>query len=324
MTDQESLRCAYLLDGNGGGKALGWNEVCQWTPEQGVLWVHLDYTFEKTEQWLNNGSGLDKIVANALLAAESRPRTEIFAGGVLVFLRGVNLNPGQQPEDMVSIRLWLDNHRIITSCKRQLLSIEDIRQLINNGIGPKSSSDFFCMLNDRLTDRMADVIENIDEQVDDLEAEVIKAQSHILRSQLSDIRRQAILIRRYLSPQREALNRFYSEPIAVISAKDKIRIREIVDRLVRYIEDLDAARDRAVVTHEELMSLISEQLDRRMYLLSLIAVIFLPLTFVTGLLGINVGGIPGSNNHWAFTIVASILVSIVLVMLWVFRRKQWM
>ena len=102
-----------------------------------------------------------------------------------------------------------------------------------------------------------------------------------------------------------------------------MRIREVSDRLIRNIEDLDAVRERAAVTQEELLSRLSDQMNTRMYVLSVVAAIFLPLGFLTGLLGINVGGIPGTENPWAFLIfLLFIIVIFVGQMLW-FRSKKW-
>lgn len=323
MPKDESLISAYLLDSKGGGKRITWNEVEQWTPEQGILWVHLNFTAKRAIKWINKHSGLDKITARAMIAEESRPRSLISPEGLLVFLRGVNLNPGQDPEDMVSIRIWIDENRIISTRRRKLLSVDDMMKSIDDGSGPKTPSDFLLALNDRLLDRMADVLGGVDDQVDELEEAVVTAESHLLRPKLADIRRQSILIRRYLAPQREALNRLYLEKISLLSDSNRLRLREATDRIIRYIEDLDAARDRAAITQEELSSRLSEQMDKRMYILSFVAMIFLPLSFVTGLLGINVGGIPGANYKWAFVLVCVILLGFSFFMLWLFHKKKW-
>ena len=82
-------------------------------------------------------------------------------------------------------------------------------------------------------------------------------------------------------------------------------------------------RERVAVTQEELLSRLSDQMNTRMYVLSVVAAIFLPLGFLTGLLGVNVGGIPGVENPWAFYLFVLFLVGIVVAqMLW-FKRKKW-
>lgn len=323
MAKVKSLILAYCLDGQGGGKRLNWEQIEQWNPEQGVLWIHLNYTAQRSKQWLLNKSGLDKVTAKALLTEEVRPRSVVSSEGILLFLRGVNMNPGQDPEDMVSIRVWLGKNMIVTTRKRKLLSIDDICHAIDNGLGPKTPIEFMCTLNDRIIDRMSDVLEELDDQVDDLDHDVLTVESHLLRPKIAEIRRQAVLIRRYLAPQREALNRLYMDNTKLIDANVRVHLREANDRIIRYIEDLDSARERAAIAQEELSSRLSEQLNGRMYILSVVAVIFLPLSFVTGLLGINVGGIPGAESPWGFAIVCGLLTAVSVVLLAYLYRKKW-
>src|SRR3990167_8024898 len=150
MQREESLIAAFILDGKGGGRKISWDEVNKWTPEQGILWIHLNYTAKRTVQWFKKSSGLDKITIAAMLAEDSRPRCVVSPQGLLLFLRGINLNPGQDPEDMISIRIWIDTHRIITTRRRKLLPVQDIFDLLVAGNGPKTSTEFVLMLNDHI------------------------------------------------------------------------------------------------------------------------------------------------------------------------------
>ena len=105
MKNNDGLIHAFLFDGTGGGRRLEMADIESWTPEQGVLWVHLDYTKEVARQWLLNSAGLDELVADALLTEETRPRATAIDDGLLVALRAINMNPGAEPDDMVAIRL---------------------------------------------------------------------------------------------------------------------------------------------------------------------------------------------------------------------------
>jgi len=160
--------------------------------------------------------------------------------------------------------------------------------------------------------------------VDALEDKVLTAESHLLRTEIAEIRREAIGLRRYLAPQREAMTRLYSERIDWLDELSRVQLREIADRNTRYIEDLDSARERAAVTQEELMGRLSEQMNNRMYVLSIVAALFLPLGFLTGLLGINVGGIPGTDYQPAFLIFVVLLILVLALQLWILKWKKWM
>ena len=129
-------------------------------------------------------------------------------------------------------------------------------------------------------------------------------------------------LRRYVVPQRESLARLVIEKADWLSEIDRHRLRESTDRIGRCIDDLDATRDRAAVAQEELNARLSEQMNQTIYMMSIVATIFLPLGLLTGLLGINVGGIPGVDTKWAFAIVCGILAIIASIVYIVFKRKQ--
>lgn len=114
-----------------------------------------------------------------------------------------------------------------------------------------------------------------------------------------------------------------SEKISWIDEYRKIEIRETNDQLMRHIEELDTIRDKVILIQEELTNRLSEDLNKKMYILSIISAIFLPLTFLTGLLGINVGGIPGANNENAFYIFTTILILVIFSQYMIFRKKRW-
>lgn len=323
MTDIDGLVHAFVLDGTGGGKPLDWDGVRGWRHGDGALWIHVDHSTETARQWLRRESGLDPLVVDALLALETRPRCLVRGDGELVILRGVNLNPGADPEDMVAIRIWIDAHRVVSVRHRRLMAVQDIRERLFEGHGPNDTGDVLVAVTDRMVERMAPVIAEIDDSVDAVEDAVLTGESAELRGTIAGIRRQAIGLRRYIAPQREAMARLAMEPVDWLDEVKRGRLREIADRVTRYVEDLDAVRDRAQVIQDELSARLSEQMNRNMYLLSVVATILLPLSFLTGLLGINVGGIPGTDNPWAFATVCVILVALGAALAWLFRRAKW-
>jgi zinc transporter len=223
MVNNDELIAAYILDGKGGGQRVGWNEIRQWTPSDGLLWVHLNYTAPEEESQLEN------VVGDALLAEESRPRVTAFDDGLLISLRGVNLNPGADPQDMVSLRIWADKNRVITTHRRKLLTVADICTAIEKGKGPRTSGEFLEDVADRLMSRMGGVIDELEDKVAELEEAVLTAESHELRPKLASIRRVAIYLRRYMAPQREAISRLQSEKMSWLTDEDRVRLREVYD-----------------------------------------------------------------------------------------------
>jgi len=315
--------CNYHLDGQGGGRNRdSYAENGEMTG--GFDWLHLRSDDPDSIRQLQ-AIDLDPKIIEALTADETRPRMQLLAGGVLVNLRGVNTNPGSDPEDMVSIRLWFRDDFIVSARRRErkLLSVEDIRQRIEDGTGPKTPGDFVVMLTEHMANRINDVVDSIDDELSQVEVDLNDDNIRQIQQQLSLIRKQTALIRRYLAPQREALAELYRARVN-LSAEDCHNLQYQTDRITHYVEDLDLARERALVLHGELQNRIAEQQNSKMYLLSIVATVFLPLSFLTGVFGMNVAGLPGLENPEAFRMLAlgmGALAAIIIGFMW---WKKWL
>ena len=314
---------AFLLDKKGSALELTYEELDGIDRIDKILWVHFDYSSKEAIEWIRNKSNIDSVAIDALLTEETRPRTTVLGEALLIALRGVNLNPNSKPEDMISIWLYISPNMIISTRKRNLLSVTEIIEDLKSGIGPKSSSEFLVQLTLRVTDRMDNVIDEIQDRTDFLEENLIDSTTTELRNEILSIRRETIVLKRYLTPQKEALVKLYNEKIPWIDEYQRIELRETNDQLMRHIEELDTIRDKVILIQEELANSMSEQMNRKMYVLSIISAIFLPLTFLTGLLGINIGGIPGANNENAFLVFSLLLVIVVTIQFIIFKKKKW-
>ncbi|MBG78112.1 MAG: zinc transporter ZntB [Alphaproteobacteria bacterium] len=317
---------ASLFDGKGGATPLDGMAITQKVKEKSLAWVHLDANHQESREWLKRELNyLDPLVVEALVADETRPRVAQFQGGVLLILRGVNLNEGADPEDMVSLRVWVDDSRIISLQRRSLKAVSDIQAMLMSEAqnGPKNAGEFVAMLVVRLLERMEPVFAHVDEALDVMEEGVIEEPDASKRQDVSDLRKQVIWFRRYLLPQRDALMLLRGSDVSWLNNAHKRHIQEALDRAIRYVEDLDAFRERAQVIKDELEAALNDRLNHNMYVLSVIAAIFLPLGFLTGLLGINVGGIPGAENDWSFLIFCGILIAVVVGQVALFRKMKW-
>lgn len=321
MHEQHGIS-TYVLDGKGGviaatpGKQP---DTADAGNTQAFTWVHLNRTAPEAVAWLNT-AGLEGIVVDALTAEETQPRFTVHGDCALLNLRGVNLNPGAEPEDMISIRIWIEPKRVISTVLRRLKAIDDLRDAIENRQAPVSPDDLIASLALRLADRAEPTIATLNEQIDALEEQVADGSVTASRDKLADVRRAAIVMRRYMFPQRDALYSMEIEDFVWLKERHRNRLREATGRITRLSEDLDAIRDRAQVVHDQIMDMRSETMNRQMLVLSIVAAVFLPLGLLTGLLGINVGGIPGSDDPQAFLVVCALLVATGAGQLWLFKR----
>lgn len=315
---------AYAFDGTGGAVKLHGKDIAEKVKSKELAWVHLDASAAESRAWLDaNVDYLDHVILDALLAEETRPRITEFKDGALVILRGVNLNDNAEPEDMISIRFWIDSHRIISTRIRKLKAVHDIRERLENGHGPKNAADFFVALSTRLFERMEPVISDLDERTDDVEEALLNHPDSALRHEVVDIRKKAIMLRRYIAPQKEVMSYMRASELKWLSQIHKRQIHENHDRILRYIEDLDAVRERAQIVKDELANALADKMNKNMYVLSIVASIFLPLGFLTGLLGINVGGMPGADSDVAFWIVSALCFGFIILVGGLFKFLKW-
>jgi zinc transporter len=323
MTDNDGLICAYRVAAEGSSSAIDWPELAQPESEGGWTWIHFDLASERARAWARTEGMLSSDLVETVFALETRPRCTAMKEGTLIILRGVNLNPQAEPEDMIAIRAWVERNRIITVRRRKLMAVDEIRQNFAQGIGPKTIGEFIIGLANGLVERMVGVLHEFEEEVDTLEEEQDTGDIRDVRTRLVAARQKIIPLRRYLAPQRDALAQLVILPVNWLDEWQRGRLREITDRVTRYVEDLDSLRERTVVIQDSVTSRIAERMNEIMMVLSIVAAIFLPLGLLTGLLGINVGGIPGTDSKAAFWLVTGLLVLLGIAELLLFRRLKW-
>jgi len=322
-SEATGLAHAFLLDGRGGGARLDWAGVGRWTAGDGPVWINLDYSAPDAARWLVDGAGLDPLIRDALLDDDPRPRAVVHGDALVLIVRAINLNEGAAPEDMLSIRAWIEPRRMVTMRHRRSRSIKAIAAELDRGRGPASVAEMTASLIERVLEYVATRVDTLGDAIAACEDQVLTETRGELRSQLADHRRRAIALRRFLAPQREAFAKLAQIQLPWLDATGRARILEAADRMTRTVEELDAARDRAAVTQEELQSKIAEATNQRLYVLAIITAVFLPLGFVCSLLGVNVGGVPLQHEDWAFWALCGLFGVVVAIQIWFFRRRGW-
>lgn len=321
------IHFAHALDGAEPGAALAGDAIARALAADTLAWVHLSATDPDSPGWIRaNLDYLPAPVRAALIAEATRPRVSFFDDGALVILRGVNTNPGADPDDMVSIRLWVDPARIVSLSRRRLAAVAELRAAIAAGAGPGDAGAFLAELVERLNARItarAEALEAAGERIED-QALTAAAQGAALRADLTELRRELAVLRRFLRPQRDAVASLAGGRLGWTAGLADLRLAEAADVLTRMIEDLDGLAERMTVARDEIASAHSDRMNRNLYRLSVISAVFLPLGFLTGLMGVNLGGMPGAadpRGFWLFSAALAALVVALLGLIWRARRR---
>lgn len=319
---EDGLVHAYVLDGHGGARSAVLEQLNQLTLlDSETLWLHWDRGHPQTQRWLRAESGVGEFSCDALLEENTRPRVlTLPEGQTLVFLRGVNLNPGAEPEDMVSVRIYAQGRRVISLRLRPLRATEELIASLMAGSGPISGPDLVLQLTDHLTAKMETTLDGLSEQIDQEEEQIdaderyLPAHDHMLH-----LRRRAAGLRRFLAPQRDLCAQLARNDFG-----DGDQWNELNNRLTRYLEELEMVRERVSLVLESEQRRMGERMNRAMYMLGIVTGIFLPMSFLTGLLGINVGGIPGADNEGAFALTCVMMLALAALQIWIFRKLRWL
>jgi zinc transporter len=317
---------AWKVDGSGKATKAS-TEAFDDPVSEGYLWYHFDRNDPTTQALFTEDEGVDAVATRTLLAADTRPRTIVRGRDVLINLRGVNLNEGADPEDMIPLRFFIQPGRVISCNGKPLRAIGDmIERLEAQSVSPRPGG-FIAAFALALIERMTPTITELNERVDELE-ELIEgtdaARHETARGKVADLRRTAILLRRYLAPQKDALTALSQQQLPWINSDDQLRLRDAADQATRVAEELDAVRERCAVVKDQLTDIRAEHMNRNMMVLSVVAAIFLPLGLISGMMGINVGGMPWVDNENGFWYVTGIIVACGLVQLAIFRLARWL
>lgn len=290
----------------------------------GYSWVHLNAAHKETKSWLIEETNIDEIWIESLLAKETRPRfVKINEETFFLNIRGINSSNQKNPEDMISIRLYVTKNQIISAKIRHLKPVDKLEKDLKID-APKSTAEFIIRLIEHINEEIEAVLVGINNEIDQLEEMVLIEHDKDFRQNVIDIRRQMIIFRRYLFPNLEvlhqlsAMNSFFES-----SAEITKNLLENMNRTTRFTEEIISIKERAQVIHEELNNHLTERLTTSTNKLNAVATIFLPMSFITGLFGVNLGGIPGAESGHSFTIFAIITLVILIIQIFIFRWFRW-
>ena len=315
-----------VLDGQGGGRPILWDEAKQWRPGAPgeVLWLHLCRNRPGVQDWLENALSIPEPTAELLTSDETRPRAFREGEALVATLRGINFNPGAEPEDMISMQVWSDGERLITLRRHPLQTPRDVLAQVDRGNGPPDAGATITLLAELLIGRMSQSIVDMNRVLDTLEETDPDEMAESMLTQISIIRRNCLGLKRHMAPQHEALEQISRDAPAWFEDHDRREIAESIARLRRYLDDIDISKESAVVLQDEIRSRSAASSEHATYMLTIVAGIFLPLGFLTGLLGINVGGMPGMDDPHAFWFVVVGCVILMVGLVAIFRRLRWL
>lgn len=282
-----------------------------------LRWLHFELRDPALPEWC--AAHLPGIPGQSLMQSETRPRCDVHDTGLILNLRGVNLNPGAEAAEMISLRMWVTRATIVTVRLHKTYALDAIRADCGAGHGPGSAGAFLTRLVTSLTRSIRDEVMSLAAAAEALEDQ---ADSGALPGEgaLKAPRRDVLKLHRYMGPQCTALSDLQDTGLGLFAEDELLHLREATNIATLSAEALGSLSARLAVLQDHLDAALARQLARNSYLLSVIAALFLPLGLITGLLGVNLGGIPGAASPLAFPLLClGLLVlggGMLLIMRW--------
>jgi zinc transporter len=285
-----------------------------------LLWVHCSGSNSGELQQRLAGHVPDSVL-DALVAVETRPRCEAAEGGVLLNLRVPALDDSG-PDILVSVRIWAVARKIVTVSLRPSPVVDAACAAMRAG-ALSDPGDVIIAIVAACAGQLDPVIAQLGDDLDRCESDLETDMPFALRREVAKMRSRAISYRRFIGPQRTALTDLALLPLPWIDADERATVRDAADRFARMAEELESVRERASVVQDELTAMRAERIDSRSLQISIAAMIFLPLTFITGLLGMNVQGIPYADEQWAFYGVTAFCILVAAAVAVWFTIQRW-
>ncbi|MBY6063553.1 CorA family divalent cation transporter [Pseudidiomarina sediminum] len=285
-------------------------------------WFHIQRNLPGIEQWLAS-NGIPAPLIDAVLEEDTRPRFERNADGFLLILRGVNLTEGERPEDMLSLRILYYKGAIYSFRKRPVKSVGVIRERLNQQQGPESLHDLLINLIEEMNNRLEELLDVIEAEMEQLEDDEVAATTAERQRQLTQLHRRMLRLVRFVRPQLTAIERLAADAAKWLEPENVQWLINERDAVQRELESLEMLLEQVWMLREHLQQEVAEKMNRNTYWLSVIAGVFLPISFLTGVFGINIGGMPGVESEGAFWVFCIALGAIAVVEFLLLRRLRF-
>lgn len=313
---------AYQFDGGGNVTELPFTGGAVAAPDTGFVLIAGSLSSPDFKAWLH--ANLDPLAAEGMTAPDQHARCAVIDDRALVVLRIVRSKSDPEQLSKQTMCIWIEKNRVVIASKVALGELVSIAQWQKSAHAPLSPADLIARMGTRAADRLEPLVEKLGDMLDDIEDELMSRNKGEMRLALTRLRRALINLRRVVWPQRDVLNTLEIEDLSFLSQRDRTRLKEASARNARLGDELQILAERAALVHEQVLDTRAEQMNRTMLILAAVTVVFMPLTLLTGALGMNVSGIPFADNPHAFWTVCAALFLLSLGIVWWMRGRRWL
>ena len=328
ITDAVRISVLDYDEKNFSDRTISAVEECQpFRATPSVTWINVDgvHRLDVVEK-IGQQFGLHPLILEDIVNTGQRPKAEDFGEYIFIVLKMLTYDPKEEAINSEQVSLVVGQNFVISFQERPGDVFDQIRDRIRTAKGRirKMASDYLAYsLMDAVVDNYFLILERLGEAIESLADEVISEPGQKMIHAIHRHKKELILLRRSIWPLREVIGGLQRSESSLIKESTVIYLRDVYDHTIQVIDTIESFRDTVSGMVEVYLSSISNRMNAVMKVLTIIATIFIPLTFVAGIYGMNFKHMPELEWPWAYPVVLIIMAGVAVGMLYYFRRKTW-
>jgi len=293
-----------------------------------VTWINIDgiHQVEVIEK-IGKHFNIHPLILEDILNTGQRPKMEDFEDYIFVVVKMIYYDDKDNEIKAEQLSLLIGPNFVISFQEKEGDVFDPVRERIRNGKGRirKMKTDYLAYaLVDTIVDHYFVVLEKLGEKIEDMEEELVTNPTPETLQTIHTLKRELIFLRKSVWPLREVVNNMERGESSLIDESTGIYLRDVYDHTIQVIDTIETFRDMVSGMLDIYLSSISNKMNEVMKVLTIIATIFIPLTFIAGLYGMNFKYIPELEWHWSYPVLLFVMAGIGFLMLVYFRRKRWL
>ncbi|MCG2778418.1 MAG: magnesium/cobalt transporter CorA, partial [Desulfobacterales bacterium] len=293
-----------------------------------VTWINVSGIHDVTViEEFGKAFNIHPLLLEDIVHSDQRPKLEDYDDYLFLVLRMLRYDEAKEELQSEQVSLILGPNFVITFQEREGDVFDAVRARIRNGKGKirKMGCDYLTYaLIDSVVDHYFLVFEKYGEKIEVLQDEVLSQPTPETLQVIQRTKRDMIFLRKSVWPLREAINALQRGESSLVTDNVNIYLRDVYDHTIQVIETIETFRDMLSGTLDVYLSSVSNKMNEVMKVLTIIATIFMPMTFIAGIYGMNFKYMPELDWHWAYPVIWAVIIVLGVLMLMGFKRKKWL
>jgi len=293
-----------------------------------ITWVNIDGVHDvDIVERIGRHFGVHPLVLEDIVNTGQRPKMEDFEDYIFLVVKMLTYDQKDGEINAEQVSILLGPHFVISFQERQGDVFDPIRDRIRNSKGRirKAGADYLAYtLLDAIVDGYFIILENLGERIEILEDAVIENPTSETLQVINSLKREMIMLRRSVWPLREVIGALDRGGSPLIHESTVTYLRDVYDHTIQVADTIDSYRDMITGTRDTYLSSLSNRMNEVMKVLTIIATIFIPVTFIAGIYGMNFQFMPELGWRWGYFVVLGIMAAVAVVMIGFFKKKNWL